>query len=150
MGLRGTNCDDGEWILPNEDRARKWHSRQNFHFHYRLCCVDLIIEPWVCCYSDLTHDYACHSLQTIPPEGAKFANFWTLLRRKVQFLTQSEQKKAFFQHKVVRVADSPSQNTRYILNDMTSVMRTIVRRGVSKNETGMSKPDIIHCNKTEC
>jgi hypothetical protein len=31
MDLRATNCDGGEWILPNEDRARSWHSRETFH-----------------------------------------------------------------------------------------------------------------------
>ena len=26
MDLRATNCDGGEWILPNEDRASGWNS----------------------------------------------------------------------------------------------------------------------------
>jgi len=57
MDLRATNCDGWEWILPNEDRASGWHSRETFHFHYRLCCIHLIMEPWVCYYSELNYAY---------------------------------------------------------------------------------------------
>lgn len=58
MDLRGTNCDGGEWILPNEDKANAWNARETFHFHYGLCCMGLIIEPWACYYSELTYAYA--------------------------------------------------------------------------------------------